>query len=292
VLTELASIVVPVYVCAGVGFVWVRTGRRFDTPLMTDLVFFVGAPCLTFSSLVSQSPDLGALADMLVAVAIATLALGGLAAVALRALGLPVGTYLAPMMFGNTGNMGLPLCYFAFGDAGLALGVCFFAATSLLQFTVGQAIWSGRASFGDVARSPLVWSVLIAFAVLALDVTVPQWVLRTTTLLGAFTIPLMQLTLGVSLAGLEVRSVGRSAGLGLLKIAGGAAVGLGVAHVMGLEGLARGVLVLQCAMPVAVFNYMFAVRYQRAPADVASLIVVSTLLALATTPALLALILP
>jgi predicted permease len=292
VLSELASIVVPVYVCAGVGFVWVRSGRRFDTPLMTDLVFFVGAPCLTFSSLVSQSLDLAVLADMLAAVAVATLALGALAAAVLRALGLPVGTYLAPMMFGNTGNMGLPLCYFAFGDAGLALGVCFFAATSLLQFTVGQAIWSGRASFGDVARSPLVWSVLLAGAVIALDVSVPRWILRTTTLLGAFTIPLMQLTLGVSLAGLEVRAVGRSAGLGGLKIAGGAAVGLGVGQVMGLEGLARGVLVLQCAMPVAVFNYMFAVRYQRAPADVASVIVVSTLLALGTTPALLALILP
>lgn len=291
-LTELASIVVPVYVCAGVGFAWVRSGRRFDTPLMTDLVFFIGSPCLTFSSLVSQSLDLGMLAHMLAAVAIATLALGGLAAVGLRAVGLPVGTYLAPMMFGNTGNMGLPLCYFAFGDAGLALGVCVFAATSLLQFTVGQAIWSGRASFGDVARSPLVWSVVLAFGVIALEVAVPQWILRTTTLLGAFTIPLMQLTLGVSLAGLEVRAVGRSAGLGLLKIVGGAAVGLGVGHVMGLEGLARGVLVLQCAMPVAVFNYMFAVRYQRAPADVASVIVVSTLLALATTPALLALILP
>lgn len=290
-LAELVSIVVPVYVCAGVGFVWVRSGRAYDTALMTDLVFFVGSPCLTFSSLVSQSIQLDVLAEMALGVLVATAALGGIGALVLRGLGLPLGTFLAPVTFGNTGNMGLPLCYFAFGDAGLALGVCFFAVTALLQFTAGQAIWSGRASFGDLVRSPLVWSVLLALLVIGLDLAVPRWILRTTTLLGDFTIPLMQLTLGVSLAGLEVRGTTRSIGLATLKIGGGALVGLAVAAGLGLEGVARGVLVLQCAMPVAVFNYMFAVRYERSPSDVAGVIVVSTLMALATTPALLALLL-
>ena len=70
-LSELFSIVVPVYACAAIGFLWVRMGRGFDTRLMTDLVFFIGSPCLTFSSLVSQSIDLGVLRDMLVAVFLA-----------------------------------------------------------------------------------------------------------------------------------------------------------------------------------------------------------------------------
>lgn len=288
---ELFSIVVPVYVCAGIGFLWVRAGRTFDTRLMTDLVFFIGSPCLTFSSLVSQSIDLGVLRDMLIAVLLATSCLGGMAAVVLKLSGYPLGTYLAPMTFGNTGNMGLPLCYFAFGDTGLALGVCFFATTTLLQFTVGQAIWSGRASFGDVIRSPLVWSVVAAVAVLATDVDVPRFILRTTTLLGGFTIPIMQLTLGVSLAGLHVKGVARGIAPAFLKLVGGAAIGYGIARVMGFEGVARGVLILQCAMPVAVFNYLFASRYGRSPDEVATVIVLSTLMALVTTPILIALLL-
>jgi predicted permease len=139
----------------------------------------------------------------------------------------------------------------------------------------------------DVVRSPLVASVALAVLVLATGAPVPEVVLRTVGMLGDMTIPIMQLTLGVSLASLEVRSLGRSAVLSLLKIFGGAAVGAAVAAVLGLGPLARGVLVLQCAMPVAVFNYLFAVRFERQPADVASLIVVSTLLALATTPLVL-----
>jgi len=288
VLGELVAIVLPVYVCAGIGFAWVRSGRRYDTELMTDLVFYVGAPCLVFTSLVSHSIGNEVLEEMFVAALVSVASLAALASVVLWITGQPLRTYLAPMTFGNAGNMGLPLCYFAFGDAGLALGVCYFVTGALLHFTVGQAIWSGRASPGDLVRSPLVWTVALAAAVLAFDVTVPRWLLRTTTLLGDFTIPVMQLTLGVSLAGLEVGHVRRSVLLSALKIGGGIAIGFAVANLLGLDGLARGVLVLQCAMPVAVFNYMFAVRYERAPSEVASVIVASTLIALLTTPLLIA----
>lgn len=290
-LGELVAIVVPVYVCAGIGFLWVRSGRAYDTALMTDLVVYIGAPSLVFSSLVSQSITGDVLAEMLGAVVVAIFSLGALAAGVLWISGLSVRTYLAPMTFGNAGNMGLPLCYFAFGEAGLALGVCYFVVGALLHFTVGQAIWSGRASFGELVRSPLVWSVLLASGVLAADVEVPRWLFRTTTLLGDFTIPIMQLTLGVSLAGLEVAHVKKSVLLSCLKIGGGAAIGFAVGHALDLGPLARGVLALQCAMPVAVFNYMFAVRFDRAPTEVASVIVVSTLIALFTTPLLIAQIL-
>ena len=114
-LAELFTIVAPVYICAAIGFIWVRSGRRFDAALLTDLIFFVGSPCLTFSSLVSQPIALGVLGDMMAATALALLCLALLAALALRVAGLPLGTYLAPMTFGNTGNMGIPICYFAFG---------------------------------------------------------------------------------------------------------------------------------------------------------------------------------
>ena len=287
-MAELIAIVAPVYVCAGIGFAWVRSGRRFDAALMTDLVYFVGSPCLVFSSLVSQALDVGELRDMMVASLLSLAALAALGALVLRGAGLPLSTYLAPMIFGNSGNMGLPLCLFAFGDTGLALAIGYFATTTLAQFTAGQAIWSGRTSLGELVRSPLVWSVGLAVTVLATGFETPRVVLRTTRMLGDMTIPIMQLMLGVSLASLEVKGLARGVGLSVLKIGGGAAVGAVVGAAMGLGEVARGVLVLQCAMPVAVFNYMFAVRYGRAPAEVASVIVVSTLIALATTPLLLA----
>ena len=49
---------------------------------------------------------------------------------------------------------------------------------------------------------------------------------------------------------------------------------------MGLEGTMRGVTILQSAMPVAVFNYLWALRYDNSPEEVAAMVLgYSTVLA-------------
>jgi predicted permease len=230
--------------------------------------------------------------EMILATFVATGVMAGLAAMVLRLARLPLNTFLAPMTFGNTGNMGIPLCYFAFGEAGLALAICVFATTTVLHFTFGQVIWSSRVSWLEVAKTPLVWSAGLALIVMAWGVDVPAWLNRTTSLLGGFTVPLMQLTLGVSLARLGIVRFGRSAGLALLKLVVGITAGCAAVWLFELEGLSAGVLILGSAMPVAVFNYMFAERYERSPGEVAGVVVVSTLLALLTIPLLISILLP
>jgi predicted permease len=111
---------------------------------------------------------------------------------------------------------------------------------------------------------------------------------RTTSVLGGFTIPLMQFTLGVSLAGLRPGRLPRAFGLAIARFGLGLVVGIGLASAFGLEGVAWNVFVLDCAMPVAVFNYLLAQRYGRSPDDVAGLVVISTLLSFLTVPVLLA----
>ena len=290
--SEIFAIVAPVYLCAAVGFLWARLGRAFDTVLVTDLIMGVGAPCLVFSSLTSYEIQFAEALEMIAATTVAIACMAGVSAIVLGVARIPLNTFLAPLTFGNTGNMGIPLCYFAFGEAGLSLAICVFAVTSVLHFTVGQAIWSGRAGWGDVVKTPLVWAVVLALIMMATGWGVSSWLTRTTSLLGSFTVPLMQLTLGVSLARLGVVRPGRSLALALVKLFVGISVGLGVAGLFDLEGVAAGVLILSCAMPAAVFNYMFAVRYERSPGDVASLVVVSTLLAALAVPVLMALLLP
>jgi len=284
--------VAPVYLCAAVGFLWARLGRAFDTVLVTDLIMGVGAPCLVFSSLTSYEIQFAEALEMIAATTVAIACMAGVSAIVLGVARIPLNTFLAPLTFGNTGNMGIPLCYFAFGEAGLSLAICVFAVTSVLHFTVGQAIWSGRAGWADVLRTPLVWAAALALILMATGWGGASWLTRTTSLLGSFTVPLMQLTLGVSLARLGVVRPGRSLALALVKLFVGISVGLGVAGLFDLEGVAAGVLILSCAMPAAVFNYMFAVRYERSPGDVASLVVVSTLLAALAVPVLMALLLP
>ena len=291
-LAELISILLPVYLCAGTGFLWARMGRAFDTRLISELIMEVGAPCLIFGSLAAVELDPRALGSFALAVTMASLGLALLGAAILRPLGLAANTYLAPIVFMNAGNMGIPLCYFAFGEEGLAYAVCFFAIVSLIHFTLGQWLWSGTASAAIIFRTPLAYAAVAGAAVVAFDVEVPRWLERTTGLLGDFTVPLMQFSLGVSLSRMRLSDVPRGVLVAGLRMGLGLAVGFGLTAAFAIEGVARGVFILDCAMPVAVFNYMMAERFGRSPDEVASTVVLSTLLAFATVPLLLAYLLP
>jgi predicted permease len=287
-LFELLDIVLPIYVSIGLGALWARSGRAYDTALVTDLIMLIGAPCLVFSTLTDLAVDPATMARLALATVAALLVLGVLGGLLLAGVRLPRHTYLGPLVFMNVGNMGLPLCLYAFGDEGLTLGVTFFAVGALAQFTVGIVLWSGRLSVMEVVRTPLAWAAGLAVLVLVTGTPVPEWLRRTTTVLGGVTIPLMQFTLGVSLVGLHLGRLPRAFGLAVARFGLGVTVGIGLATAFGLDGVAWNVFVLDCAMPVAVFNYLLAERYGRSPEDVAGLVVVSTLLSFVTIPALLA----
>jgi len=285
---ELFSIVIPVYLCAGVGYAWVRLGRRYDTELITDLIMNVGAPCLVFSSIVELEMERALVLDMAGAILVAIVIMLAIAAAVLRLSGIPVATFIGPMTMPNTGNMGLPILFFAFGSEGLGLGVVIFAIMAFLQFTVMVWFWTRKVSFGQILRTPLSYAVALAVAFLFFDAEPPEWALRFTSLLGAFTVPLMQFTLGVSLARLRVERIPRTALLSVFRLVLGLGVGVAVAELFGLEGISRGVLIIDCAMPVAVINYLFAERYGRSSSEVASTVVLSTVLSFITLPLILA----
>jgi predicted permease len=286
-LSELLTIVAPTFLCAGAGFVWGRWGPRYDRDVITSLITNIGMPCLVFSSLVRLQLEPRAMAQMAGSALLAFACFAAIGAVVLRVWRLPTHTYLAPLIFGNAGNMGLPLCLYAFGPEGLALAICFYATAASTHFTLGLLIWSGRLSLAELARNPLFAAAVAAILVIVTDFNVPAFVLNTTELLGGFALPLMLLTLGVSISELHTARLGRTTALSLLRLGMGVAVSVALAHVLGLEGRARSVFILEASMPVAVFNYLLAERYQRSPEQVASLVVVSTLIAFALLPVLL-----
>lgn len=288
---DLFAIIAPVFLCAALGFVWGKSERPYPTEFVTTLVTVIGTPCLVFGTLTGLHVSVTAFAEIAYAAVAAIVAFAIIGAACLRLARLPNHSFLPALMFPNAGNMGLPLCLFAFGEPGLALGISFFTIFSVSQFTIGAGIAAGSASLRTLLRTPMIYAVLLGLAVMIADVQVPRWIANTVHLIGGLTIPLMLLTLGVSLATLRVGGLGRAAILALLRLAMGFGIGLGLAALFGLHGMARGVFVLQCSMPVAVFNYLFAQRYKRAPEEVAGMVLISTAVSFATLPLLLLLIL-
>ena len=283
-IAAVAAVLLPVFSIAVLGYLWRRLGAAFDLEFVTRLIMNVAGPCLVFDSLSRLTLPLREFAAMVgVAIAIVlTTAVAGF--VLLKILRLPLRSYLPALTIGNVGNLGLPLCLFAFGEQGLTLGVAVYVTNSVGQFTLVPLL-QARASIGrTLLTTPVIYAALLGMLVLLTGMHPPEWASSTIRLLGDVMIPLMLLALGHTIGGLRARNLGRAFGLGTarLLIAFGAAVG--VTTLLGMKGVAQGVLVLQGSMPAAVFNYLFAARYERDADDVAGIVLVSTLLAALSLP--------
>jgi predicted permease len=283
-LTELAEILLPVFTLGGVGYVWRRLGFAFEREFVTNLIMNVAGPCLIVDSLSRLSMPLDAFVTMVIAsiAMLATMIAAGF--VVLKIVRLPIRSFLPALAIGNTGNLGLPLCLFAFGQRGLGLAVAVYVTNSVGQFIVTPMLQSGMPAFRALAVTPVAYAAAIGAALLATGTHLPEWLGASVRLLGDLMIPLMLLALGNTLGGLKVRRLGLASGIAAARFALGIGTALGVGKVLGLAGLPLAVLLLQAAMPTAVFNYLFAARYERHPEEVAGIVLVSTLLVAVLLP--------
>lgn len=289
--SDLFAIIAPVFVCAAIGYGWARRGMPFDNEFTTNLTTNIAFPCLIVATLARLEIGAEAFSQMAFAGLLTVAATIAAAATLLKLAGYSQPVYLPSLVFGNTGNIGLPLCLFAFGEEGLGLAIVVFIVFLFAQFTFGIWVSAGHSSIRFFLRTPLVWAALAGISLQFLGIHLPRWIDNTIGLVGDMAIPLMLLTLGVSLAKLKVTSLWRSIALSAGRLVIGLAVGLAVAEFLDMEGVARGILILESTMPVAVLNYLFAARYGRSPEEVAGLVLVSTTISFMTLPGLLLLVL-
>ncbi|WP_148253587.1 AEC family transporter [Aidingimonas lacisalsi] len=288
-LVELIAIMAPVFVGASLGFIWIRLGHAYPVEFVTKLVFNIGTPSLIIASLSGADIDAGSFGRtmlgtlcVLVSMALLTIVMAWLLRKNWRVL-------LAPMMYPNTGNMGLPVALYAFGEAGFAYAITVMVTVALVQFTFGTAMASrNRNPLRTLVRTPTIYAILISLTLLLTDTDLPLWLDNTVDLISGFTVPLMLITLGVSLASIQVRNLKSGLGFSLLRTLTAAVVAYIVGMLLSLPPLAHSILVLQMSMPIAVYNYLFAQRSQREPQYVAALVFCSTLLSFLYLPVLLA----
>jgi predicted permease len=287
-LLQVLQIVAPVFLLAGIGYAWVKLGWNYDVAFVTRMSMTLSIPCLIFMALMRSDVDPRLLRDTVLAALIAYCVVGALAWAIVRAAGLHMPTFWAPITFGNTGNLGLPVALFAFGQVGFDFAVVIFAVMAILSFTFGVWVVAGGGSPVAAIREPLVWGTVLGSIFLVMDWTVPVWAGNALDLVGQMAIPLMLVTLGVAISRLAPRSIRRAIWISLVKLAICVAVPLGVGLWFDLPPVALGVLVLQVATPVAVTSYMLAEKYKAKSDEVAGLVVVSTLISVVAIPAILA----
>ena len=285
--SELVPVILPVLVCIAIGFGWAKSGVPFEREFVTRMAMHIAAPCLILGGIA----DLGGQAlsfYLMIGIAFGLTAAMGLAsALLLRVMGQPLRSFLPAAMNGNIGNLGLPLCLCAFGQEGLILAIGFYVVGCVVVFLGSPLIQGREVTWNILTRTPIIYATLASAFLLYWDIELPQALSNTFEILGGMLIPLMVISLGHALGTFGIVRPGLATAISLIRLILGFLFGVLVSELLNLEGIERGVVIVQATMPVAVFNYLLASRYDRHPDVVASSIVISTLISLLTLPLLL-----
>jgi len=193
---------------------------------------------------------------------------------------------LPPLILPNTGNMGISICLFAYGAAGLGVASAIASVVILFHFTVGVFLAKKEFSFKIIFKNIPTYAILISILFLYFNLEVPKFIENTTFLLTYATIFLVLMALGVALTRLKVKSWNNAIILGLVRVIAGPLIGYSVIILFNLSGFAAGVLLIQSSMPSAVLTYLVGSMYssKKVVDSISSVIVTSTLMSFITIP--------
>ncbi len=287
VILAALEVAFPVFAIIAIGYVFARF-RKIELGSVVDLLLYITIPALVVSSL-SKKPLHG---ELLLTVALSAtavvLVVGGIAFIYLYVTGKREfrGFYL-PTMFMNTGNMGLPLALLAFGQSGLTVAILYYVTVSILVYTIGIYIGRGRGGFSEILRLPLIYATVAGIALNAGHVPIPVPILTILDMLGAATIPLMQLSLGYRLYSVSLSRPMPALTSSLLRLGGGFLIALTITRVFNINGVTGKVIILSSSMPSAVINFIISQRYNINTEFVSSAVALSTILSAITIPIIL-----
>lgn len=285
-IERILTIVLPLFAVVAVGFLYARRHRP-DMGAATALNMDVFVPALVFSALASKDAELGTQGPLALAGLLLVLGSGLLAWPIARAAGVAARTFVPPMMFVNSGNMGIPLLVLAFGERAMAAAVVLFLIENFLHFSLGTRMLDRRAHLLGVLRTPVMLACLGGLAINFSGLDLPPVVTQPVDLLGQVAIPLMLFTLGVRLIEVDLSDWR----VGLLGSLARPVVGVALAWVIAaslrLPSDQAQILIVFGALPPAVLNYVFAERYGQEPERVASIVLLGNAAALVTLPVVL-----
>ena len=285
------EIVTPVFLLAVIGYIWVKLGFEYRVQFVTQIAMTLAVPCLIFVSLMQTEITPQMLADISMATVVAYLAVGGAGFAILKAFGLSQRTFLPSLLFGNTGNVGMPLAFFAFGQTGLGYAIVVFAIMAIISFTFGVWLVAGGGSPGKLLKEPLIPATLLGGVFMVQGWQTPVFLTNSLTLIGQMAIPLMLNTLGVAVARLRPGRLTQAIALAFVKLIICSAAAWAAGWYFDLEPIAFAILVLQLTTPVAVTSYLLAEKYGADAQSVAGLVVVSSLMSVLSLPILITILL-
>ncbi len=296
VLQVLVNVLFPVFAIVAIGFVIARTMDIRPSALAT-LSYWILGPAFIFDVLATADLDPGVVGRVVISSALAMAVAGAASAVAMRILGVGFSKLAATVLtsiYGNVGNFGLAISAFALGEGALPIAGIVLVTVNTLGILIGVGLATVRhgsawRAVRTAVLSPLALAVVPALIVNVSNLELPIWADRPISLLAAALIPVMLLTLGIQLALMPRVAPERlvAAPIGIKLIITPLAA-FGIIGLFGLTGIAGDVVVLQAAMPAAVFTSLIALEHDLEADYVTSVVLIGTLVSAATLPVVIA----
>jgi len=283
---KLFEVIFPVFFIIGIGYFLGKKNPKLDTSFITNYAANFGTPSLVIFALTSTGITFSLFVEYFVYSLILLTSFGIVGLIFLILMKKDYIRELPPFILPNTGNMGIPICLFAYGKLGMGVAAAISSLVVVLHFTLNIFLAKKKFDLYVIIKSPAFYTILITIGFLYFNIPMPQFVLNTVMLLAYTMIVLILMSLGIGLTQMKVFSFGTSIITSIGRVIVGPIIGFIVIKIFNLSGFAAGVLLIQSSMPSAILCYLVASMYspKKIVDNISSMIVVSTLISLVTVP--------
>jgi len=280
------GILLPLFLLIVGGFVIARLFSLSEGPLVRSVTDFF-MPLLVFYSFGTTPTVLGEILRILGVVTLVVVGLFLLSLLFCRARRLNFREVAPPILFMNSGFLGIPVMKLWGGAAAMNLVILYDQLQTFAIFSLGIIVVTGQLSLSglkEMIRTPLIWAIVLGLGVSLGGVELPETLLQAMAFAGEAAPPLAVFTIGMSLNRYRIRLDGSVAiGVGL-RLLGGLLLGLVASRWFGFSGQAQVVLIVTSALPAAVFSAVLPIRYGVDGRYASSVLVISTLLSIVWLP--------
>ena len=284
---KLFEVLFPVFFIVGIGYYLGKKNPNFDNSFITSFASNVGTPAMVIYAITSTgiSFDIYASYFIYYLIAIIGFTLTGIIILYLlktKDIIREVPVFILP----NNGNMGIPICLFAYGSQGLGIAASISSLIILLHFTLGVFLADRKFDFKILIKNPPFYAIIISVFFLYFEIESPVYIINLTMMLTYTAIFLILMSLGIALTRFKVFSFQSAFISSIGRVIIGPIIGFLIIEFFNLSGFAAGVLLIQCSMPSAVLTYLVGSMYspKKIVDSVASMIVVSTIMSFITIP--------
>jgi predicted permease len=270
----------PVFLTIGIGYWYGKKNPKFNTEVITTFAGNFGLPSIIFYSLTTSGIDIQLFLKFSYYTFLYVLIFSVIGILVIKLFNKDIYRLLPPIILPNTGNMGMPLCLFAYGKVGLSIATSITAVILIFHFTLGILLASRKFSLIPLFKCTPIYALIFSLLFVYYKVPAPKFLENATFLIGYSTIFLVLMSLGIALSKLKIFSLKETLTYSLIRIAIGPLVGFWFVKFFNLSGVEAGVMFIQASMPSAVLTYLVGKIYspKKISDSIASTVALSTFL--------------